>query len=549
MSVRDSRRHAVILLLGVMAAVVLGCGEQPPGEMSSSAVAPAAAPPEGAPRLIVYVVVDQLRADEIGRYDELWTGGFRRLVDEGTWFTEAYHDHAGTSTATGHATLATGALPRRHGIIGNRWFRREMGEEVEAVHDPDDEVSPRQLMVPALGDLLKARYPEARVFSVGGKDRATMFSAGHGPDGAYFYDKDTGTFVTSTYYHRPVPGWLEEFNDHGPVDGAFVTGWVPLVPVDELATFGIRPVDRGPFTRTLPRELGVEPTLYPDESYYKAIYRSPFVDEATVDLATEILDREALGTDEWPDLLAVTLAATDTVGHRHGIDSPERVDTLLRADRSLGRLLGALDRSVGLDQVVVSLASDHGVTEIPELLAREGVSARRMGWEGVQCLHQVGAALVQRFGPGRWLEHHLYVNRELADEAGVDPEVVEDAAAELVAACPGVARVHDGDDLQRRDDLDPVERLYANHYHPDRSPDLLVQLDEHVIQTDNLTTHGSPYEYDRHVPWIVRIPGGAHGQLAVPVRTVDVAPTLGALVGVEVDADGEDRAGLLRRAP
>lgn len=515
--------------------------------------APVPPPPEGGPRLVLFIVVDQMRGDYLERFRPLWTSGLKRLLDETVTFTDAHHHHSGTATSPGHASLSTGLFPAHHGIIANGWLDRDSGEEVYAAADATFGRSPRLLLAPTLGDRIKEAYPPSRVFAVGGKDRSAILTAGKKADAAFWYNRSTGTFRTSGYYQWEDPEWAREFFEERLLDDLFGRTWESSISAEEAIPYDIEPVDLGWLTRGFPHTVGGL-SAYPNESFYSAIYSTPFVDDYVVAFSKSLIENEALGQDDYPDFLGVTLSALDSVGHQYGPNSLELVDTLIRLDRSLGELLDFVDEKVGLDNVVVSLSADHGVSPVPELLRGHGEPARRFGSEEVLCYQGIGQALNERFGDERWLLAGLYLDRELVAEHNADLGELQAVVQKTLAECPGVKRVLRGEDLMAASSgssevrLDPIAQLFANSYHPERSADVVVQLEPHTLITSStLTNHGSPYPYDTHVPWLLRLPSGQGGLVAERVHTVDVAPTLAGLLGLPWDGpnDGTDRGDLL----
>jgi len=515
-------------------------------------------PPAGTPRLAVVVVADQFLYEYLDRVRPLVSGGLARLLAEGVSFTEAHHGHAVTVTAVGQAVLSTGAHPARSGIVGNDWLDRETGEEVYCVEDPEHEISPRNLLVRALGDWLQERYPEAKVYSAGGKDRSAVLMGGQRPDGVFWYDREDGGFTTSSYYPEP-PEWVGAFEDEGVPPELFLgAAWEPL-PVDPAAAeaAGFAPLDRGPFDRGFPRVLGNFAAV-PNERFYYDLYDSPFGDEHLGRFALRLVEEEELGADEWPDLLALSFASLDNVGHDYGPHSPEVLDTLLRLDRVLGELFALLDERVGRDGWVVALSSDHGVIPLPESPAGAAAGARRSGLAEVRCVRRAGTRLVRRFGTEIWRGSGDYLDPRALDEAGLDAAEVEAAVARELERCPNVARVWTRSGLAASPaPVGPFvpgsatwyELLYRNALHPERSPNVFLQPAPYQLDLlGALTTHGSPYAYDTHVPFVVAGPGIAPATVAETVLTVDLAPTLAELLAVPVpeEIDGVSRAGRLR---
>ncbi len=529
-----------------MAALALvfigGCAPEPP-------------PPEGAPRLILFIVVDQGRYDYLERFRPLLQGGLARLLDESVVFTNIHHDHAITTTAPGHATLATGVHPNRHGIVGNWWFDRESGKRVAAVGSPP---SPEAMMASTLGDWLKSTWPQSKALAAGGKDRSAIFTAGKEADGAYWTLSSTGRFVSSRYYQSRDPDWLHEYHEDPFVDRYFGEAWEPLPEVvDQGSQYDIVPLESGTVELQFPHPIG---PAWPQPStnfYTTLIGRTPFGDAYLADFARALIEGEGLGEDAYPDFLGLAFSALDKIGHRYGPDSPELLDTLLRLDRTLGDLLAYVDQRIGLENTLVSLSSDHGVTPLPELLETRGVRGRRFGAEETRCFQHARGQLRERFGEEEWFSVGFYLDRPLVSAASFDAAEIEGETRRLIEQCPGVARVWTRSELASGEevgDRDPtMRRLFRHSFHPERSPDLLVQLEPHTlpVMIGNVTTHGTPYPYDTHVPWLLRLPSGVAARVDDPVFTVDVAPTVAHLIGVTPpeNLDGVDRRVLLPGEP
>ncbi len=512
------------------------------GEATGSAV------PEGAPRLVLLIVVDQMRGDYLERFRPLLNHGLARLLQEGIVFTDAHHFHAATETAPGHATLATGVFPKRHGIIANSWFDRERGEDVYCCGDPDHGVSPRNMLVPTLGDLLKAAYPETRVYAASAKDRAAILMGGHHADGAWWYGRSRGTWVTSTYYgdQEYQPAWVEAFNDEDRLAAHFANAWTPLVPLEHTSAYDIEPLDRGPVIDTFPHAVGgftVE-----RGAFYGDVYRSPFVDGYLEDFVETLIEAENLGGDEIPDLLAVSFSALDTVGHGYGPNAPETLDTILRLDRTIGELLDFVDERIGMEHTVVALSSDHGVGEVPELVVRDGGDGGRFGTEQTLCLQRLQSRLKGRFGGGEFLLDTFYLDGETITTEEANRGAIEDEIIEAMSGCPLIAEVIRPAEL---DPANPLHELYLNGYHPERSGDLILVPKPNVLPVPAsvvVASHGSPYTYDTHVPLIIRRQDGSGRVVPERANTIDLAPTLAGILGLRVDGvagfegfDGVDR--------
>lgn len=532
---RTMARACVGTALLTLTWILLGCAQPP---------VPEPTPPGDGPRLVLFLVVDQARADYLVRYRPSLQHGLKRLLEESVVFTDAHHDHADTTTAPGHATLATGLYPAHHGIISNSWYNRETGSSVTSVSDEEDGRSPRRLLGPTLGDWLKAASQgRSKVFGVSMKDRAAILSSGHKADGAFWYDD--GELVSSSYYYaEQMPAWYDEYDGPAFLDRYFGTLWEPLPEVTE-GGYDLKPFDFGFLDDQFPHALGGA-ALAPDDGFYGDLYTSPIADRYVADFAKALIAGEELGADGDVDLLAVSFSALDAVGHTYGPDSPEVLDTILNLDRTLGDLLDFVDEKVGLDHVVVSLSADHGVSPVPELLSdEERGEGHRRGAAEILCVQKVGLKLGKRFGEG-WVEKGLYLNHGLLAERGVDFKEVEDALREGLEACPTVTRVWTRSELLAGPD-DPFGKLFAHSYNPERSADVAVQLAPYSLTGRSYaTSHGTPYPYDTAVPWLLRLPSGRHAEVTERVHTVDVAPTVASLVGVVPSAqvDGVDRGAL-----
>lgn len=520
---------------------------------------PTEPPAEGTPRLVVLVIADQFRFDYLERGRPMFTGGLARLLAEGVSFTEAHHGHALTLTGPGYAALATGAHPGRSGIVGNDWIQRPQGVEVNCVEDEKFGTSPEQMEVSGLGDWMKERYPDSKVYSVSGKDRGAVLPGGRNADGAFWFDGEEGGLTTSGYYERRVPEWLQEVNRAGPPGDLFLGGWEPL-PVDAsaAATAGFLPFDRGPFDSGFPRLVGGG-TLVPEESFLWDFYRTPFLDTWVAQVGMGLVERHELGADEWPDLLALGFSALDTVGHQYGPNSLEILDTLLRLDRSLGEVFDHLDATVGRDRYVVAFSSDHGVVPLPEVRQRPD---QRAGLEEVTCRRRVVSDFKELYGDDVWLAEPFYLDHVVLEAAGSSARAAQVELAERLGACPQVERVWTLEELTAEGpdaDLSTLapgsdgwyQALYRNSIFEDRSPDVLIQWqDGFLTSIGHWTTHGSPYDYDTHVPFLLLGEGLGAGEVDDVVLTVDLAPTLAVAVGVAPpeEIDGRSRAEAARRA-
>ena len=508
-----------------------------------------------APRLVVVIAVDQMRADYLDLFAEHYVGGLRRLRDEGAVFTDGHQDHAITQTAAGHATIATGVFPSRHGVVANEFWDRVAQQPVGAVADPATALvgvegrtgsSPSRLMRQGLGDWLKAQSPGSKVASVSLKDRSAILLAGKSSDAAYWYDLRTGRFVTSDYYLPALPDWVTKFNAAGFVDRYHGTQWTKLSPevvYDESPWPELAGRDPSQYS-TFPHALGT-PGGLPGRQYYSLFRSSPFADLVTLEFAKGLIEHEGLGRDAVPDLLFVGLSATDQIGHRFGPYSHEIHDQILRLDDYLGDFLAYLDEHVGADGYVVAVSADHGAVPVPERLAELGIDAARIRPDELlqfvtpvlDAAHARGdiatkPALDYQSGP---------VFRFSADSPSpADLDALQRAVAARLLEHPLVAAAYTYNDQLRGDvDDESWADSFGRSFHPDRAPDVTVKLRENQLlrEVATGTGHGSPYRYDTHVPILFFGAGVAAGRHTDRVRTTDIAPTLASMLGIAVPDD------------
>ena len=564
---RPARALFLLTALGaVLASPLGGCG----------------APTNDVPPLAVVIVIDQLRTDTLARLTPILEGGIGRLLREGRLFVLGSHEHATSETAPGHATLLTGVPPSKHGITGNRWYTRPDGLLVTCAQDPSTPnytgtggISARFLEATTLGEWLKQASPKSRVVSIGGKDRSAALMAGRNADAVFFYDPRAGRFTTSAAWAPSEPELLLEFDRTHPLAPLACAEWDPLSGAADRPEAA---ADDSPWEpekgRVFPHRLpcpeqgaghaapgaGAPDDHAPapppglDEATQRALARelpfTPFFDTLTLGLAEVALDAYELGRDAAPDLLLVSLAGTDYIGHRYGPESQELLDQIRRLDLRLDLFLRTLDERLGKGRVLVVLTSDHGVADSPESKPDSGV--RRVMDHDL--MTRVEARLVAALGPppraedgkARWLlgieGYHVFLAEATprvldAALAALNPEEIVDAvftAAELGAAAPS----------------DPLLALARASFWPGRSGDLLIRPKPGWLLTP-LTSgsdHGTPWEYDRQVPILFSGPGIRPGLSRDTAPTTRVAPTLATRLGVPIPA-GVDPEVLLPGPP
>jgi predicted AlkP superfamily pyrophosphatase or phosphodiesterase len=509
------------------------------------------AAPAARPKLVVLLVVDQMRADYIERYSHQWKGGLKRLVERGAWFRQAAYPYWNTVTCAGHSTIGTGAIPATHGMVLNAWWDRGLERNTPCTEDPTVKnigvngasSAPRgesawRLMVPTLADEMRTQLAVApRVVSLSMKARSAIGMAGHRGDAVVWHE---GGWQTSDYYARAVPPFVAEYSRARPLEEERRKKWDRLLPQREYLF-----EDDGP---------GEKPTGGDGRSFPHS-ENLPASDAALADLAKAALKTYALGKGPGTDFLAIGFSALDTVGHDYGPNSHEVQDVLARLDAVAGGLLAHLDLEVGPQNYVLALSADHGVSPIPEQMSAAGVSAGRI--DSRELTQKVEQALAPLLGPGPHVARYNYT--ELYFKPGVyaklqaSAEAMKAAESALLSA-RGIWRVFRSEELPGlRGSADPVARAAAMSYYPGRSGDMIVLARPYWFASSSAATHGSGHAYDQRVPVILYGAGVKPGTYLSEAGPQDIAPTLAFLVGVTLSrADGRvlnDALEQPRRAP
>ena len=492
-------------------------------------------------RLVVAIVVDQLRADLIDRYQSVFTGGLRRFLDEGFRFTQASHAHARTSTAPGHATLTTGVFPSRHGVVANSWSQRRGVRWVPmyAVQDPDSPIlgfenepllpgrSPRALLRDGLPDWLQVAYPDSRRVSISRKDRAAIPMGGKSTEHVYWMLPELGRFITSTHYMKRYPRWLDRFNERVMPDIMEPTVWDTEVPEQyrRLARADSATYEGDGIHTIFPHVSSEENQDHSQQQHNVWASEQPRVDDAVMALALTAIDELDLGQRDDVDYLAISLSAVDRVGHAYGPFSQEVLSTLINIDGLLGELFDEMDERLGEGGWVVGLSADHGVVAMPE-------AAQAMG-----------NSEAERLSDPEMRAQISEVLNDAAREGGTPAEIAE-RLARAVEEQGLVARAYTHHALTVGEPADSFAILYRNSYYPGRAWDLLSRfaVDVRFGEGDHVgfprgTNHETTYWYDRHVPMMFLGAGVEPGVSDEPVYTVDFAPTLASFVGVPFPDD------------
>ena len=496
------------------------------------------------PRLVVYIVVDQAMPKLLEKYDHLFTGGYRWLKDNGVRFNQAYHEHGYTTTGPGHFVLSSGRHPGKGGVFTNFWFDRETKESWYCVQDTASIVlkdgsvgrSYENIETDALGDWLKIANPKSKVISLAGKDRTSVLLGGKNPNLALWYDR-SGGWTTSSYYNSSLPKWVDNFNSQLNIESFVDSIWDRMV--DEAIYTSNTRADNYPGESDWTMEKGYSPT-FPIEFREMGIKKllgsfayTPFGDKAILKLGLTAVNEYQLGKDENPDILFLGLSATDGIGHSFGAHSHEQLDNYLRLDKNLGAFIQNLESTVGSGNILYVLSSDHGAFGLPEYLQSQGIDSGRIPKPKRDSLYsfvkneiekKVGTGKVNRYGNFFYYDNSINpLERELATE------ILKTHLSKL----EGIRTVITKDDMLKGGESDYKKRL-KNMVHPEKSPDIYLIPKEYwtwIYPTG--ASHGSPYDYDAHVPLVFARGGQKSLMRSIRVKTIDIAPTIAKMLKID----------------
>ncbi len=513
-------------------------------------------------RLAVVIVLDQFPYDYIERFRPYFgPDGFNYLIKHGAEFTNARYTYSTTKTAAGHAVISTGAYGHRNGIIANYWYSRERQKMVNSVDDDSVQIigrssqghSPKNLQTYTVGDMIRLGSQfRSKVISVSQKDRAAVLLGGK--LGQAYWVEDS-LFVTSTYYRKTLPRWVDAFNASGAMRQYFGRAWKELRPdialrICDPETASYKPVING-IGRSFPHVLFGSDSTHVTRSYYQALESTPFATDALLSFAEEMCRAESLGTRGVTDMLCIGVSTTDVIGHPFGPQSREVFDNALRTDRMLADFLKFLDRHIGLAKCLLVLTSDHGIAPIPEYLTRvdSTLPAGRVAPSAISSM--VSTFLNERFGPlperVKWVdgvaESDVYLNRS----ALAAKRLSLDSVTTLIKASLGqrhpFAAAFTRQELQAGRFTDELGQHCERSYFPSRSGDVCFVLKPYYIISGEKTgtNHGQPYDYDSHVPILLAGPGVVPGVYRGEVSPADIAPTISSLLHMEFPPSREGK--------
>jgi predicted AlkP superfamily pyrophosphatase or phosphodiesterase len=502
------------------------------------------------PKLVVGIIVDQMRQEYLYRFADRYSdGGFKRMMKDGFMMKNGHYNYIPTNTGPGHASVYTGTTPATHGIISNEWYVKSLDKMIYCAEDTtvtniggsaeNGFISARNLLTTTITDELRiASQNRSKVVGVAIKDRGASLPAGHLGD-AYWFDSNTGEFMTSSYYHDKLPKWVDNFNDKKTVDSYLSKTWNTLYPIN---TYTASMVDDNPFegifsgkeTPTFPYDLK---ELRKTNGEFGLIASTPFGNSMTLDFALAALEGEKMGMGEETDFLALSFSSTDYVGHRFGPQSKEIEDTYLRLDQDIERLLNYLDKTYGKDQYVVFLSADHAVAEIATHMMSENVPGGNLSTGAVAT--QLLNYIISKYGQGRWIKSNsngqLFLNHELIQEKELNQEDFENEIAQFLVKFEGIKEVYTGTAMRTREFTQGRAMRLQMGYNHKASGDILMILEPGWLTGGPTgTSHSTGYTYDTHVPILFygwNVPAGESSRYAT---ITDIAPTLSMMLDIKL---------------
>ncbi len=501
------------------------------------------------PKLVVGIVVDQMRYDYLTRFwGQYGENGFKRLVREGFNCKNNHFNYAPTSTAPGHASVYTGTSPAAHGIIGNNWFDKDLGKDVYCVSDDTfasvgtnteaGKMSPSRMNVTTLTDQLRLHTQmRGKVISVAIKDRGAVIPGGHTANAAYWFAGGSeGNWISSSYYMEQLPKWVVKFNSARGVD-KYRKPWTTLKDMSEYTESG--PDDNkyeglfsGETAPVFPHDV---PGLWNTNGGYEMIKGTPYGNSITTDFAIAAMEGEDLGADGIPDFLAISYSSTDYVGHKFGVNSKEIEDTYLRLDLEIEKLLSALDKEVGAGDYTVFLTSDHGVADVPAYLIDQKVPVGY--FQSAEIMSKLREFVNYQYGTTELIRgasnNQLYLDHQVIRNLDLSERDVQETLAQELLDNEFIDRVYTAYQMQNTQYSLGIPYILQNGFNQKRSGDIFYVLKPGV--TDYMatgTTHGSPQIYDTHVPLLFYGKGISQGSTVSRTEIPDIAPTIAVLLGI-----------------
>lgn len=501
------------------------------------------------PKLVVGIVVDQMRYDYLTRFwDRFGEDGFKKLVNEGYNFKNNHFNYVPTYTGPGHASVYTGTSPMNHGIIGNGWYDKFIHESVycagddsvEPVGTEDDagKMSPHRMKTTTVSDENRLHTQmRGKTIGVSIKDRGSILPAGHTANAAYwFHGDDEGKWITSSYYMEELPQWVKDFNDSGKVE-AYLKPWNTLYDIETYKESGSDKNNfeggfRGKEDATFPYDLA---ELSKENGGFDIIENSAYGNDITLEFALAAIEAEELGQDVDTDFLTLSFSSTDKIGHNFGVNSKEIQDTYLRLDKNIAQLLEELNEKVGEGNYTIFLTADHGGGDVPAYLDSVNIPAGY--FESDEFREELEQFVSEEFDEDELIEsvynNQIFFNYEVMEEAGISSSEIQSKMAHYILQLDQIDKVYTRDQLSSGSFVSGAGVAIQNGFNQKRSGDVVYVLDPAtIVYSRTGSTHGSGLMYDTHAPLIFYGNGVKKGSTTQRTEIVDIAPTLSALLGI-----------------
>jgi predicted AlkP superfamily pyrophosphatase or phosphodiesterase len=502
------------------------------------------------PKLVVGLVIDQMRWDYLYRYSDLYgTGGFKRLLNQGFSNENTFIPYVPTYTAVGHTCVYTGSVPAITGIVGNNWFDKTTNRYVYCTDDSSvttvgsttgaGKMSPANMWVTTIGDELKlSNNFKSKVIGIALKDRGAILPAGHSANAAYWYDDKPGKWISSSFYMDALPKWVDDFNAKDLPAAYMRTDWNKLLPA---AKYNVSTADDKPYESAIKGEKGV---VFPHKlsaisaaDKYEAFKTTPFANTFTFDFAKAAIENEGLGKGTVTDFLAVSISSTDYIGHAFGPNSVEVEDTYLRLDQDIADFLAHLDKKLGAGNYLFFLTADHGVAHIPALMNEHNIPAGTFNDNDIA--REINIAIENEFGIKKGvrtvMNYQVYLNTDSIESNGKDVEAVKRLVIKMLKQKPYIIAAFATEYIAITALPQPQREMMINGYNPKRSGDIQFTFKPGYFDGGNKgTTHGLWNPYDAHIPLLWFGWGVKPGKTNREVYMTDIAPTIAAMLRIQM---------------
>ena len=506
------------------------------------------------PKLVVGIVIDQMCYDYLYRFEQKFSNtGFKKLMIKGTNCRNTRYNYVPTFTGPGHASIYTGTTPSNHGIIANDWYDRETGILFNCVDDAsvntvgsatnEGKCSPHHLKTTTVTDQLKMTYTDAKVISLSIKDRGAILPGGHLSDGSYWFDANSGNFITSTFFEKELPAWLAAFNNEQRPQKALTSTWKTLYDISAYTESG---PDDSPYEQIFP---GKQAPTFPyvlsemkegiqDLSLFTY---TPFANTALTDLAIKGILAEGLGSDSRTDMLCISYSTPDLVGHAFGPYSVELEDVYLRLDQDLSKLISFLEKQIGKNEFVIMLTADHAVVPVPQQLVDKKLPGGYFFSSNYMIDLRQKLVKQFQFDPIKeFVNCNIYLDRELIQKNQSKQVDIEQFILNEIRQWKEVKAAYSGNELSGNQDGDNWFKMIQSGYHPDESGDVLFLLESgYLVKSSDVptahqgTSHGSAFNYDTHVPLIWYGKGIPSCEVLRKVDITDIAATLTNILNIQ----------------